>query len=197
MSTQCNKEYIQSTPKYEFLEKLSLTPYKKIYSINDTIWVQFQTASKSLYDKLSNSQIPMDTTSLLVYLYYTKRYIIGTQPEFFCEVSIDRSLNPSFYTLYTWYNVVNLKTSCNNQFFFKVGFIPKKTGIYSLNPGLIAEACPNKVIRDYYTSSFVFDLADCNKDIWLSIPPPARGESDPGNTERVIDRKEIFVFKVE
>jgi hypothetical protein len=64
MGTQCGKDFITPSPTYEFSEKLSLTPYKKVYSINDTIWVQFQTNDKSLYDKISNSRISTDTTFL-------------------------------------------------------------------------------------------------------------------------------------
>src|ERR1039457_4556334 len=55
MGTQCGKDFITPSPTYEFSEKLSLTPYKKVYSINDTIWVQFQTNDKSLYDKKRNT----------------------------------------------------------------------------------------------------------------------------------------------
>jgi hypothetical protein len=197
MGTQCRKENIAFNPRYEFQEKLSLTPYKKIYSINDTIWVQFQTANKSLYDRLSNSQIIMDTTSLSVRFLYHKRYIVETQPEYFCEVNIDNSLNPSLTTLYSWYNEINLKTICDNQLVFRAGFVPKKIGVYSLEPRLIVNECPNKVNRSLVTSSFIFDLSDCNKDVWLSIPEQYRRSTDPESTVRSIDAKEIFVFKVQ
>ena len=83
MGTQCGKDYITPDPTYEYLEKLSLTLYQKVYSINDTIWVQFQTNDKSLYDKKSNSRISTDTTFLRGGFYYHKRYIIGTVPKFF------------------------------------------------------------------------------------------------------------------
>ena len=88
-------------------------------------------------------------------------------------------------------------TDCNStKYFFKVGFIPKKTGVYSIEPNISAVDCPNKVIRNFNTTSFIFDLADCNKDIWLSIPSASRG-GELGFTDVRIDRKEIFVFKVE
>lgn len=194
---KCEKEYTAIPPKYDFVEKLTLTPYKKIYSINDTIWIQFQAVNKTLYDKLSNSLISMDTSSVSVRFLYHKRYIIGNQPEYFCEINADNRLNPAFNTLYTFYNELNIKTSCNDQFSFKVGFIPKKTGIYSLEPRLIVDYCPTKIVRDFLTSKFVFDLADCNKDIWFSIPEQSRRSTDPDYEPSLIDKKEIFVFKVE
>lgn len=197
MGTQCRKDFVIPEPTYKFLEKLTLTPYKKIYSINDTIWVQFKTTNKSLYDQLSYHLISTDTTFLRGGFYYYRRYPNDNVQEFFCDVDIDNSLNPEFTTLYTIYNVLNFATDCNsNRYFFKVGFIPKKTGVYSIEPNLTAVDCANKVNRDYTTTRFIFDLADCNKDIWLSIPAASRG-GDNGFTEGRIDRKEIFVFKVE
>ena len=50
--------------------------------------------------------------------------------------------------------------------------------------------------KEFMNASFklMFDLADCNKDIWLTIPAIQR---DGQNTDARIDNKEIFVFKVE
>jgi hypothetical protein len=197
MGTQCGKDHVTPDPTYKFLEKLTLSPYKKIYSINDTIWVQFQTADKSLYDQLSNTRISTDTTFLRGGFYYYRRYPVKNVQEFFCDVDIDNSLNPEFTTLYTWYNVLNFATDCNSsRFFFKIGFIPKMIGVYSIEPNLTAVDCANKVNRNYTTTNFIFDLADCNKDVWLSIPPGSRGGED-GFTDVRIDKKEIFVFRVE
>lgn len=201
LSTQkCKQENIISpSPKYEFVEKLTLTPYKKVYAINDTIWIQFQALNKQLYDKISNSNILMDTSSLSALFYYHKRYIVGTQPEYFCEISPNNTtLNPSFTITSNWVNTLNFTTDCNTApFSIRVGFIPKKVGIYSLEPWIKVQDCPNKKIRSYYTSKFVFDLADCNKDIWFSIPEQSRRSTDPNVVPNLIDKKEIFIFKVE
>ena len=197
MGMQCGKDHISPDPTYEYSEKLSLTPYKKVYSINDTIWVQFQTNNKSLYDKLSNSRISTDSMYLSGDFYYHRRYPNDNVQEFFCNVNIDNSFNPEFTTMYTIYNVLNFKTNCDsNRYFFKVGFIPKKIGIYSIEPNLQVVPCPNKVNGIYSTLKFIFDLADCNKDVWLSIPSASRG-GELGSTDVSIDKKEMFVFKVE
>lgn len=197
MGFQCGKEYIERKPTYEFFEKLTLTPYKKIYSINDTITIQFQTNDKKLFEKLSNSLIATDTSQLFVGFYYHKRYMIGTQTEFFCDTKVDNPIDLSFTTLYPWYNVLTYKTNCSApNYFLKASFIPQKTGIYSLEPFITHQYCQNKIDRPYTTTKFIFDLADCNKDIWLSIPPASRG-GELGFTDVQIDKKEIFVFKVE
>ena len=197
MGTQCNKEFILIPPTYSFVEKLSLTPYKKIYAVNDTIWVQFKTTDKSLYDKISNSRIETDTTFLQAGFYYNKRFSIDTSSQLFCDAEVTNGLNIQFTKLYPWNNLLSFTTDCNSsEYFFKVGFIPKTTGIYSIDPYITAVNCANKITWNYTETKFIFDLADCNKDVWLSIPAAARG-GESGFTDVSIDNKEIFVFKVE
>lgn len=197
MGFHCSKDYIELKPKYEFLEQLTLTPYKKVYSIDDTITVQFQTIDKKLFDKLSNSLISVDTSQLNVGFYYHRRYPQGTQEEFFCETKVENPLDLSFTTEYPWYNVLTYMTDCSTpNYIIKASFIPKKTGIYSLEPFISNQFCPNKIDKPHTTTQFMFDLADCNKDIWFSIPPSSRG-GELGFTDVRIHKKEIFVFKVE
>ena len=194
MGMQCGKDYSEPDLKYKFLEKLTLTPYKKIYAIGDTIWVQFQTNEKSLYDQISNSIIQTDTSYLRARFSYNKHYPFDNVPAFFCDLVIDNSLNPEFTSQYNTDNMLTFSTDCNSiKYYFKIGFIPKKTGIFSISPGIQINYCANKVNYIYATSKFIFDLDDCNKDIWLSIPSASRGGEDGS----VYDRKESFIFKVE
>jgi hypothetical protein len=197
MNFQCEKGLIAPNPTYEFFEKLILTPYKKVYSLNDTITVQFQTNYKQLFDKLSNSLIETDTSQLFVGFHYHKRNMIGAQSEYFCDIKVDNPIDLSFSNLQPWYNVITYKTNCSaTNYFLKASFIPKKTGIYSLDPFISHKYCQNKMDIPFTRTKFIFDLADCNKDIWLSIPPASRG-GQLGSTDVQIDNKEIFVFKVE
>jgi hypothetical protein len=200
MGWQCEK-YIGDEVKidHQFSEKLTLTPYKKVYSINDTIWLEFQTANKSLFDKVTNSNVDTDTSFINMIFYYHRRYPVNGIEEFFSAAQVENGIDVSFKTLYAWYNVLEFKTGCSdNRYFFKVSFVPKKTGIYSIEKGIGFSYCANKVIRPHAGfTEFPFDLADCNKDIYLSIPPASRGTSVPGQLEREIDNKRIFFFKVE
>ena len=194
---QCHKDFRPSPPEYEFAEKLSLSPYKKTYALNDTIWVQFQTNGKNLFDKLSNSHILTDTTYLQTRFNYHFRYPAGTTPELFSEVIVDNPIDLTFTPLYSYYNILSFKTSCSSSnYLIKVAFILKKKGIFSIEPHISPERCPNKIKWYNATSNFVFDLLDCNKDVWLSIPAASRG-GELGFTDVRIDKKEVFVFKVE
>jgi hypothetical protein len=197
-SFQCNKDLPAAIkPTYEYAEKLTLTPYRKTYVIGDTIWVQFQTAEKSLFDKLSGNRIPTDTTSLRVNFTFRRNYPNPGTVELFIDSKVDSVLDVSFAPLYTYYNVLDFKTACSSShYFFKVAVVPKHTGIYSIGAQVYLLPCPNKSPLPYSTLNFTFDLADCNKNVWLSIPPQSRG-GELGETDVAIDKKEIFVFKVE
>jgi hypothetical protein len=197
MGFQCEKDYPALTPAHEYAEKLTLTPYKKSYLVGDTIWVQFQTADKTLFDKLRGNRISTDTTFLRVNFNFHRRYPIGNTVELFSETKVENALEVSFTPLYTYYNVLNFKTGCgNSRYFFRAGFVPKKTGVYSIEPHGDVSPCPTKLNVPYTTFRFTFDVADCNKDVWLSIPPQSRS-GELGYTDASIDKKEIFVFKVE
>ena len=197
MGFQCRKDYPAPIPSYEYTEKLTLTPYKKTYAVGDTIWIQFQTADKTLFDKLSGNRISTDSTFLRVNFDFHRRYPSGTTVELFSDTKVDNALNVSFTPLYTYYNVLTFKTDCGNgRYFFRVGFVPKKIGVYSIEPHGAVSPCPNKLNFPYSTFKFSFDLADCNKDVWLSIPPQSRS-GEIGHTDVSIDKKEMFVFKVE
>jgi hypothetical protein len=198
MSLQCRKYDAEPPPPvYEFQEKISLAPYKKTYAVNDTIWVQFQTTDKSLFDKLSGKKVVTDTTFLQADFSCYKIYRPDYDTVTFCDVKIDDPVAPTLVTLYPFHGLVIYQTACNSSNYnFKMGFVPKKAGIYSIQPHIKLMYCPNKMIWQPITSRFIFDLNDCNKDVWLTIPPASRG-GQLGSTDVAIDNKEIFVFRVE
>jgi hypothetical protein len=201
-SFQCNKESVSLIPKYQFVSKIDLFPYKKIYNIGDTIWLSFQTSSKTLFDRTTSSMISTDSTFLNLILQYSNRYSNFLAKDTMCYTitsqGLNQNLNMNNQDIFN--NYLKYQTNCNELFYqFKVGFIPVKKGIYSINdPSAILSVCPNRRNEfPYSTLNFTFNLTDCNKDIYLSIPPVSRGESVQGHTEGKIDRKEVFCFKVE
>jgi hypothetical protein len=197
MGMQCFKDFPIAPPTYEFAEKMSLYPYKKKYTINDTIWVEFRTTDKSLYDKLSRRRINTDTTSFTQFFYYHKRFPSSSLGDIFCSTVIQGGVNPVFETP-IWYNTLRLESECSSgHYFFKVGFIPKTTGIYSIElPGNLGlRTCPGRLSSINCIYGFTFNLADCNKDVYLSIPPQSRS-GEQGFIDVKIDKKEIFVFEV-
>jgi len=197
---QCYRNYPIYKPTYEFTEKVSLTPYKKIYAINDTLWLQFQTSDKTLYDKLSNSRIATDTTFIPFRFQYHKRFPTNSSlpGDIFCSYVVSAGVNPGFEAP-IWYNTILIETECiSTSYFVKIGFVPKATGIYSIELPRNGDMrnCPGKLSFINAAYAFTFDLSDCNKDIYLLIPPQSRS-GEQGFVDVSIDKKEIFVFKVE
>lgn len=95
------------------------------------------------------------------------------------------------------FNALQFLTACNeHSYFFQIGFILQLAGIYSINPYGILLNCPDKIYFPHSTFGFIFDLTDCNKDVWLSIPN-IKKSGNIGFTDVQIDNKEIFIFKVE
>lgn len=143
--------------------------------------------------------IGMDTTFLQVYWYMNRRFPFYPAAGFFDSV-ITVNTPGMTYTVYKDnynFNNLNFQTNCSeHSYFFKIGYIPQQAGIYSIEPHGILLGCPDKIYFPHSTFQFLFDLADCNKDVRLSIPSSARG-GETGFTDVAIDHKEIFVFKVE
>ena len=198
MGLQCRKEFPpEIIPVYQYAEKLTLTPFKKVYAIDDTIWVQFQTTDKTLYDKLSGRRISTDTTLLNVYFNLVRQYPVEFNVENYADVTVENGLDVNFGPVIAPRDGLTFRTDCiNNPYFFKAGFVLKKTGVYTLEPGAIVASCPDKKANVPSSFIFTFDLPDCNYDVWQSVgSQPYSGLY--GYVDIDIPRKQIFAFKVE
>lgn len=200
MGVKCEKELDtlpEIIPVYQYAEKLTLTPFKKIYTIGDTIWVQFQTTDKTLYDKLSGRRISTDTTFLKVNFELTRQYPVEFNLENYADVRVENGLDVNFEPVIAPRDDLTFNTDCNNDlYFFKAGFVLKKTGVFSLLPGALVSPCPDK--KGVLPSSFIFtfDLPDCNYDVWQTIA----SKSNNGLYSYIdvgIQRKQVYAFRVE
>ena len=101
--------------------------------------------------------------------------------------------------IYNSFNSITVNTGCINStsYLAELAFVPKKAGIYTLYlPSAETQSCASKKVRfPYSTLSFVYDLSDCNKDVYLSIPEAYRKDSK--YIENLIDTKKVFAIKVE
>ena len=195
MSTQCNKEY--TPPTYTFIEKLNLFPAQKVYHTGDTIWLQYNNVGKKLFDYKSGLEIPVDSISIPFMIGFNGRYNHPVSPaDGFCDFVSSNGINVGRYLGdFGSSDFQNFGCNTNNNFDFIVGVVLKKTGIYSLDlfgaPRYLS-SCSNRV-SNYIngTLEYFFNVQDCNKDIYLTIP----GAS--GNMKNKIDSKKAFVVKVE
>lgn len=190
MSVQCEDGYVEPAYKYIIQETLSLTPYKKTYTIGDTIWVETNIPTgKYLYDSKTFQRVLIDSVSLPLNLSYYNLYknptvVIGG---FVKAVYVDpverrnQGLSFSYGCKQPNYN-------------FKIGLVLLTPGIYSLNihDQNTFSSCITNPTASYSRIFYKFDVADTNKDVFLSIPAISRGGH---NTEK-IDAKEEFIVEV-
>jgi hypothetical protein len=196
MGVRCQKDKINYV--YHFTEKIDIFPQQKSYHVGDTIWLQHSNPSNQLYDSRTNSYFSADTlaigfTGVLNFVYSNPYQPVDST----CEVIYKgQQVGHTFFYQYF---------GCNgNSFNFKVGFVLIKTGIYEFNFTDTREvsSCsgPYSVGSGLFPPSIIsykLNFVDGNKDVWLSIPQNSRGESPKHFTEDAIDRKEIYIIKVE
>ena len=200
MAFQCKKEVYTDPPKQDFLEKIKLSPAKKVYNIGDTIWISFTTQDKSLYDAISNQRLPTHAVrflfgATLIPLDNTPLNPLGSLGDFIVSNGLTANIfsNPSGSSI-SWY------LGCDNsqRYDIRLGVSVKYQGTYLLEVSFRRsdiEPCSNQN-NPYPNSSilFTFDLPDTNKDVYLTIPQSKR--IDP-LYERQVDSKVGYAFKVQ
>jgi hypothetical protein len=200
MGTQCRKDQIAF--KYNFIEKIDLNPAQKSYKVGDTIWLQYTNSNNMLFDKNSRQKILADTVSITIGVSYYSRYLTETitPTSGVCDFILISGVNFNISQgTYGTGGLFGFGCSAGGKT-FKLAIVPRFNGIYSLNFRSFeyVGGCSNR-ISSFPNSSmeYRFNVADCNKDIYLSIPPNSRGESIKGYTEGQIDNKQVFILRVE
>lgn len=201
---QCNKGYIEPIAVKElFMEKVNLFPAKKTYNINDTIWLTFSTTNKTLFDSISNQRL---STSGLKFNFKAIVLPLHNTPTNFsnsyCRFIVTSNVMATYDT--TKFNsLVNFDIGCDTLMFYeiKLGLVLKYSGTYLLNLSDIGtkfKSCGNQ-INPYPMSDlrFTYNLADCNKDVFLQIPLSERPEYPVGFRQAQIDARISFAFKVQ
>lgn len=201
---QCGKDFIEPVPAKElFREKINLFPSKKNYNINDTIWLTFTTTDKTLFDTLSSQRLStnglkFNFRAIMLPLYNTPT----NQTKSYCKFILANNIVPQYDT--TQFNsMINFDNGCDTQTFYdiKLGLVLKYAGTYLLNlsdVGTNLMTCSNQT-NPYPTSDlrFTYNLTDCNKDVFLSIPISQRPEYPTGFRQAQIDAKVSFAFNVQ
>jgi len=200
IGTQCNKDIDYELPKQDFAEKVTLSPSRKVYNVGDTIWLNFTKQDKTLYDALSNQQLPSYMIKFLfgatlVSLYDTPQNPSTSLFDFAVPTGVTASISSNISTSSAYWFL-----GCDNTVNYnaRLGVIPKFQGIYLLEVSFRRsdiEKCSNQT-NPYPRSSilFTFDVPDTNKDIYITIPQSER--NDP-LYERQIDAKVGYAFKVQ
>ena len=195
MGFQCDEYPPEPEPTYIFKETLSLSPFKKSYSVGDTIWIGTSLNDKHLFDSKTGREVLVDSVSLPMELSYSALYQVYTRSEGFCKVVTSKPVEAKTQN-YELTTHILASYGCNQpDYRFKIGLVLLSTGVYSLK---IVEKINfyNCLKPQQYAKrsqiSYTFNLNDTNKDVFLAIPAISRGGL---NTEK-IDSKEEYIVKV-
>ena len=203
MGLQCGKHYDYiPEPKQHFLEMVTLTPAQKLYNVNDTIWLKYITGTKTFLDTISRQRLPTNTIKFGFGASLLPKYGAPLNAtDGFCSFILPANTTAQYVTnqsgTATYFSVDCDNTSSYN---LQVGVVLKYQGIYILHlpDGIRFEACSNQ-INPYPSAGvqFIYNLPDCNKDVYLSIPASQRQEFPVGFTATQIDYKVAYALKVQ
>ena len=130
------------------------------------------------------------------------KYGTPTNPsDGYCSFILPTNVTPNYYTSQSGTSVF-FEVSCDNSLLYniRIGVVLKYKGLYVLNlpDGITLEPCANET-NPYPRSGlqFFYNLADCNSDVYLSIPLASRKEFPVGFTEGQILYKVAFALQVQ
>ena len=203
MGLQCGKDHNNILPpRQAFLETVNLTPAQKVYNINDTIWLKYITTSKTFFDTISRQRLPTNAIKFVFGAILLPKYNTIVNPtDGYCKFILPNNVIGQYITSQSGSSTF-FTVDCDNATSYNilVGVVLKYQGIYVLDlPDRITlEACANQT-NPYPSASvqFIYNLSDCNKDVYLSIPATARQEFPVGFTEGQINFKVAYAFKVQ
>ncbi|MHA4847642.1 hypothetical protein ACX0G7_25980 [Flavitalea antarctica] len=198
---QCDKEE-PAPPKQSFVERMALTPAKKVYHIGDTLWLKFITSDKTLLDTISNQRLSSSSLKIffgasVVPLFQTPADPVDGYCNFITPANTVADLRTSKYG-----TIVSFDVGCDNatSYDVQIGIILKYSGFYALRLPDWAElkVCRN-VVNPYPAASLLFryDLTDLNNDVYNTIPSSARRDFPNGFNELLINLKAAYAFHVQ
>ena len=185
MGVRCQKDVAFT---YNFNDKVDIYPAKKNYSIGDTIMLQYSNPLKQFFDTKKSQNIRADSSKInFSYIYFP---IYNALPD--SSGTYNRYINADSSAFLD-------QTACSNDstgLHFKIYIIPERTGIYAISviQQSYVQTCSYYMGTGYLASlNFTFNVADCNKDIYLSLPK----DSIKSYLQDDIDKKVLYVLKVQ
>lgn len=197
---QCGKDYGGIAPeiKYEFRERVAITPYTLDYKVGDTIWLAVNIPDKKLFDEKTNEKIFFDsasfTTIAQVDLLYNNPFI-GTGPfaSFIFPAGISAYKGNGVGQTYA-----NINYGCSSAAGYNL-----LIGIVLIEKGVFGISFFNTAIQKCFTGNFqsakltyVFDVNDTHKQFYQQLPFSAVGKKQENFVLERLDKKMMVVINV-
>ncbi|HEY5464187.1 MAG TPA: hypothetical protein VIJ95_13075 [Hanamia sp.] len=200
INTECSRN--QPTPpdyKYQFQEKVSVTPYQLNYHVGDTIFFLLDVPGKKFYDSKTNSNVFFDSASfnmgVYINLVYNNPYV-GDGP----FASFIFPLGVSAYTTsYSGTTQAYLTTGCSQStdYVVKVGAVLTQKGAFAI--GAFCNSLQN-CFNGYATNAQLMlslDVPDTHKSFYNQLPFQDIGKFQSPDVLSQLDSKIVAVINVE
>lgn len=197
LAVKCDDNDPEPSYQPQFLEEVSIKPFKKEYKVGDTIWLETLIPDKYLFISGTEQDTLVDNIDIPLSVYFFSRH---PRPEFGVaadendfRVINDQNLNVSKGkgAIFTYYG-------CNkSDFKIRLGLILGNKGVFTigLNDGLL-RLCNGSIPKVRMWMSYKFDVVEGNKDIYLAIPEPSKHINDDLQIQRAIDAKTMVAISV-
>jgi hypothetical protein len=200
---RCQKDPEPKPFEQTFLAPVNIFPVKKTYSLTDTIWIETDLPSKTLFDTRANQNTPADTGKITFGASFMEfGTSITNPPNGFCDVITANGLNTNRQVSQWETSGLVEGFGCGQSHYkIRIGFNPNEKGVYGLflikDPRF--ESCPNKVIPYHAAISYNYkNNVDMNAEIFNSL-----SDNDKGGKDGIkfysgkINNREAFIFRVE
>ena len=200
INTECNKN--RPAPpvfKYQFEEKVSVTPYQLNYHVGDTIFFELDVPGKKFYDSKSNATVFFDSASfnmgVYINLVYNNPYI-GDGP--FASFIFPRGVS-AYTTSYSGTTQAFLTTGCSQtaDYTVRVGAVLTQKGVFTI--GAFCNSLQN-CFNGYATNAQLrlsLDVPDTHKDFYTALPFDEIGKTESNDVLSELDSKIVAVINVE
>ena len=198
---QCDKDYEGIAPetKYEFKESVTITPYKLVYKVGDTIWLVVNIPDKKLFDEKTNTRIFFDsasfTTIAQIDLLYNNPFI-GTGPfaSFVFPAGISAYNNSGIAQTYA---NINYGCSPSTAYNLLIGIVLIQKGVFGIS--IFNTAIQKCFIGNFQNSKliYVFDVNDTHKEFYKQLPFSAIGKKQDDFVLERLDKKTMVVVNVQ
>ncbi len=198
------KTYTTLPIKYHFLQKVELSPYKKVYHVGDTIRFGFTETAKMIFDTVTNSYVKADSLGYTIHANLDRMdtfKITAQDPGYFFTSNdgftfVQTPTDKEFGV--TWFDTKVTACGTGPDLHYSAAITPRHTGIYSLDfpPTVRTFNCYNSSIFPA-DIDYLFNLQDCNEDLLNGI---RSSYVNPGNIDDYANpavKKKVFYFKVE
>jgi hypothetical protein len=202
MNFQCRDKFAIKPFENRFEAAVDISPLKKTYTLNDTIWIETDVPGKFLFDLNSNQNINADTGKIDFYASFNEfGTYVQNPPNGFCTVVTQAGVNAD-RQFSQWGTSIYVKDfGCGQpDYKIKIGLKPNVKGSFWLILGKdrLMGTCTNKVVPYYASISYKYKNVDLGLDVFNALSTNDKGGNDGivYYTNQIRNR-EIFVFSVQ